>query len=106
MLQFLLNTQRLNIGLNAVSGHSLQTSVNCNDFFYYLDGYDLFSVRGYSKSRIRVSHTEELPVAICLESGMSSLGGVSALFEDGVTLFNGSMRKASGKDIDKFLCRG
>lgn len=103
MLEFLLNTQRLILGLTVISDHSLQTSVNCNDFFYYLDGYDLFSVRGYSKSRIRVSHTEELPVAICLESGMS-LGGINALFEDGVALFDGSMRKASREDIDKFLC--
>lgn len=102
MLQFLLNTQRLSLGLKAVRGLSLQTSVGWDGLVYYLDGYDLVADRGYSKSNIRLSQKEKVTVAICVYDKSYSIL-ICALFDDG-TMSHDITRLALVEVIDKFLC--
>jgi hypothetical protein len=102
MLQFLLNAQRLSLGLKAVRGLSLQTSMGCDGLVYYLDGYELVADRGYSKSSIRLSQTEKVPVAICVYNKSYSIL-ICALFDDG-TMSHDITRIALVEDINKFLC--
>jgi hypothetical protein len=100
MLQFLLNDQRLSLGLEAVLGLSLQTSMRIDRVSYYLDGHDLVSDRGSSASSRRPSLTETLPVAICIELYANR---INVLFEDGM-IYDGGIRRVSMEDIDEYLC--
>lgn len=103
MLQFLLNTQRLSLGLKAVRGLSLQTSVGYDGLVYYLDGYELVADKGYEKSNVRLSHTGNLPVAIRMGSRLR-LNCISVLYEDGSEIADGVTLQTLTGDIDKYLC--
>jgi hypothetical protein len=102
MLQFLLNTQRLKLGLKAILGSSLQTSVGCDGLVYYLDGYDLVADKGYEKSNVRLSHTGNLPAAIRMGSRLR-LNCISVLFEDGSEMADGVTLQTLAKDIDRYM---